>query len=858
MKRRYLLALLICGLVLPATAMRAAAVAPAFNEYQGPATIGANAVVTGPDGNLWIASNASNEIWKMSPSGTFLNQYTVPTANSRPWGITAGADGNLWFTEDQGGKVGRITTAGVITEFRLPVSTNRPQGIALGPDCNIWFVELFPAKIGRITPSGSLTEFPLSSISAEVEGITAGPDGNLWFTEYGANKIGRITPTGTITEFDVDTTVNLGGGGPSAITLGWDGNLWFLMEVSHSIGKITPAGTETYYNMSVGSAATGGGITWGPDGNVWFGDPIHNALGVITPAGTITEYLIPTASASPQGMTTGPDGNVWVAEYGTGRMGQIVLPKPTLAGPPRNITTFAGVGYVRVQFSAPFYDGGAAITGYTVTPYIGTVAQTPVSGTAPEVDVTGLSTTTAYTFLVTADNSVGHGRPGTCCGTSTPSDRQTAVSTEQYHLANSNGTSWVDIDTINLHVNVTSTSAASAVVGGNIDLFTANAGYNQDIGIFVSIDGAADQLVAWKESGGFAGTFSPNAAFVQTVQPITANSTYVFKLKWKTNKNAAGATIYAGAGPIAGLYSPTRLSVQLIPPVPSFSAVSAQQYHLTNANGTTWVEISSTNLRVSLSPGADAVAMLGGNVDLFTDSAGYNQDIGIFVSVDSGADQLVAWKESGGFAGTFSPNAAFVQAFYPMSTGSTYVFKLEWKTNKPAAGATIYAGAGPIGGLYSPTRLSLQLIAAAASFDFVSGQQYNLASNNGTTWVEISSTDLRVSLSPGADAIALVGANVDLFTGKAGYNQDIGIFVSVDSAADQLVGWKESGGFAGTFSPNAAFLQALYPVLGGHTYVFKLKWKTNKNAAGATIYAGAGPISGQYSPTRLSVQLPSA
>jgi hypothetical protein len=39
----------------------------------------------------------------------------------------------------------------------------------------------------------------------------------------------------------------------------------------------------------------------------------------------------------------------------------------------------------------------------------------------------------------------------------------------------------------------------------------------------------------------------------------------------------------------------------------------------------------------------------------------------------------------------------------------------------------------------------------------------------------------------------------------------------------------------------------------GHTYVFKLKWKTNKNAPGTKIYAGAG--NGPSSPTRLTVEL---
>jgi hypothetical protein len=63
-----------------------------------------------------------------------------------------------------------------------------------------------------------------------------------------------------------------------------------------------------------------------------------------------------------------------------------------------------------------------------------------------------------------------------------------------------------------------------------------------------------------------------------------------------------------------------------------------------------------------------------------------------------------------------------------------------------------------------------------------------------------------------------------------------GIFVSDNGGADQILAWKESGGFAGGYSPNAAYVQSLYNMTGRHTYVFKLKWKTNKNAPGVTIY----------------------
>ena len=40
----------------------------------------------------------------------------------RPDGIAAGPDGNLWFTEDDGDRIGRITPAGVVTEFSAGIT----------------------------------------------------------------------------------------------------------------------------------------------------------------------------------------------------------------------------------------------------------------------------------------------------------------------------------------------------------------------------------------------------------------------------------------------------------------------------------------------------------------------------------------------------------------------------------------------------------------------------------------------------------------------------------------------------------------------------------------------------------------
>ena len=45
-----------------------------------------------------------------------------------------------------------------------------------------------------------------------------------------------------------------------------------------------------------------------------------------------------------------------------------------------------------------------------------------------------------------------------------------------------------------------------------------------------------------------------------------------------------------------------------------------------------------------------------------------------------------------------------------------------------------------------------------------------------------------VTVAPGADTNSIIGANADLFTANAGYNQDLGIFVSDNGGTDMAEG----------------------------------------------------------------------
>ena len=543
---------------------------------------------------------------------------------------------------------------------------------------------------------------------------------------------------------------------------------------------------------------------------------------------------------------------------------------------------------VIANFTAP----SGTLLDYTATiDWADGTTPTIVSPTGSPIAATVLAThafASAGKFTVTVTVADRTGGSATCSVPATITGSvYTTASTNQYQLPNSDGSAWQPIDASRLVLKITPGANSTAIISANADLWTQNAGINQDIGVAVSggtgpgsYPTVAGQPEAWKESGGFAGTFSPNAAYVQTAIPLNAGTAYTITLVWKTNKLATGTTIMAGAGPlwvppstgppIPPVYSPARLTAQLIPdPRPSANPNFAQkaittQRQLQSSNGSTWMDMDSA-LSQSFTAPADGTLMIGGNADLWTANAGYNQDIGIAVSCvacagtiyPTAAGQPEAWKESGGYGGIQSPNAAFVQAVVPVKGGVTYQVKLQWKTNRDArsSGAIIVAGAGPIGGVYSPTTMTIQFFASAnvVNAALTASQPVN-PSSNGIEFTPIDSNNLSgtIPISTTNDCVAILGGNADLWTANAGYNQDIAIWVN-----GNLLGWKESGGFAGTFSPNAAFVQSVIPVPRGTGPGFILQWKTNIDAtsSGARIYAGAGPIGVRYSPTRLSAEI---
>jgi hypothetical protein len=86
---------------------------------------------------------------------------------------------------------------------------------------------------------------------------------------------------------------------------------------------------------------------------------------------------------------------------------------PEVPDPPAAVTAVPGPGLITVSWSAPAWDGGAAVTSYTVTVYAeSAIAQVvTVTGwpTAETAIVGGLANGTPYTLYVSGTNQVGTG-----------------------------------------------------------------------------------------------------------------------------------------------------------------------------------------------------------------------------------------------------------------------------------------------------------------------------------------------------------------------------------------------------------------------------------------------------------------
>ena len=162
-------------------------------------------IAPGPDGNFWLGWGVG-DIVRVKPSDLTEVGANIPTGlNIR--GLTQGPDANMWVT-DFGGTIGKVSGVGVFNPAdTIDVPAGTTWDILSGPGGNLWYSSPDSNVVGRLTTAGVATEFPVTAAGDQF-GLTVGGDGNVWVAQAVANSLGRVTPAGAFTEI---TGVTAGG-----------------------------------------------------------------------------------------------------------------------------------------------------------------------------------------------------------------------------------------------------------------------------------------------------------------------------------------------------------------------------------------------------------------------------------------------------------------------------------------------------------------------------------------------------------------------------------------------------------------------------------------------------------------------
>ncbi|MDA8686801.1 fibronectin type III domain-containing protein, partial [Robiginitalea sp.] len=194
----------------------------------------------------------------------------------------------------------------------------------------------------------------------------------------------------------------------------WDGSAWVVIPSSTNDGAILTVvdgiptwvdGTATAPSELIISNAVGGDT----EATVTFTAPA--SIGGTAIAGyTVTSSpggITATGVSSPitiQGLTNGTAYTFTVTATSTASSASNPVTFVRAPDAPTIGTATGGDTQATVTFTAPANNGGAAITGYTVTSFPGGITKT---GASSSITITGLTNGTPYTFTVTATNSVG-------------------------------------------------------------------------------------------------------------------------------------------------------------------------------------------------------------------------------------------------------------------------------------------------------------------------------------------------------------------------------------------------------------------------------------------------------------------
>jgi virginiamycin B lyase len=246
-----------------------------------------------------------------------IQEWDVPTANSRPHDPAVAPDGSLWYTGQNANKIGRLDPkSGQFKEYPLRTPGSGPHGLVADRDGNIWFTAIAKGYIGKLNPeTGDIREYRAPG-GREIDPHTPVFDrqGILWFTNEESNLIGRLDPhTGQMQLKEVPTRHAI----PYGIVVNSKGVPYFCEFGTNKLASIDPQTLNiTEYPLPQGARPRR--IALASDDSLYYTDFARGYLGHFHPAThKVEQWASPGGGGSePYGIAVSKEGIVWYSESG--------------------------------------------------------------------------------------------------------------------------------------------------------------------------------------------------------------------------------------------------------------------------------------------------------------------------------------------------------------------------------------------------------------------------------------------------------------------------------------------------------------------------------------------------------------
>jgi virginiamycin B lyase len=250
---------------------------------------------------------------------TFLDiqEWEVPTPDSRPHDPLAASDGSIWYTGMNANVLGRFDPATKqFKEFKLKTPASGPHGLTEDRAGNIWFTANTKGYIGKLDPKmGTINEYPMPDPAArDPHTPVFDQKGTLWFTLQGANKVGRFNPaTGELTLRDSPTLRS----NPYGMVVTSKGVPFYVEFGANKVASIDPE-TMVIREWTLPNAESRPRrVAIDSHDVIWYSDYARGYLGRLNPAsGKAAEWPSPGGPQSqPYGIAVIKDV-VWYSESG--------------------------------------------------------------------------------------------------------------------------------------------------------------------------------------------------------------------------------------------------------------------------------------------------------------------------------------------------------------------------------------------------------------------------------------------------------------------------------------------------------------------------------------------------------------